>query len=60
MMYSTLCDLHVDAFLRAEKDESGADFPNLHVAALKMNASCQEGKDGELGAHHKVPKCNDH
>ena len=53
MMYSTLCDLHVDAFLKAEKDESGAEFPNLHVAALKMNASCQEGKYGELRAHHK-------
>ena len=53
MTYSTLCDLHVDAFLRAEKDENGAEFPNLHVAALKMNASCQEGKYSELGANHK-------
>ena len=43
----------MDAFLKAEKDESGVEFPNLHVAALKMNASCQEGKYGELGAHHK-------
>ena len=25
----------------------------MHVAALKMNAYCQEGKYGELGAHHK-------
>ena len=53
MMYSTLCDLHVDAFLKAEKDESGVEFPNLHVAALKMNVPCQEGKYGELVAHHK-------
>ena len=43
----------MDAFLKAENDESGAEFPNQHVAALKMNASCHEGKYGEFEAHHK-------
>lgn len=52
---SVLSDLHVDAFLKTEKDESGSDYPNTHLAALSMNASCQEGprQYSDLGAHHK-------
>ena len=51
--YSALFDLHVKAFLKMEKGESGADFPSMSHAAYRMNASSQEGKYGEFGKHHK-------
>lgn len=37
--YSALSDLHVDAFLKMEKEESGANFPSLSNVAYTMNAS---------------------
>ena len=53
MTYSALCDLHVEAFLKTEKEESGADFPSTSHAAYTMNATSQEGKYGEFGKHHQ-------
>ena len=53
MTYSALCDVHVEAFLKTEKEESGADFPSTNHAAYTMNATSQEGKYGEFGKHHQ-------
>jgi len=53
MTYFTLCDLHVDMFLRAEKDESGAEFPNLYVAALKMNDPVRKANTASSGRNTK-------
>ena len=43
MTYSVLSDLHVNSFLKTEKDEGGTDYPNTRLTAFSMNASCQEG-----------------
>lgn len=48
MTYSALCDLHIEAFLKSEKDESGVDYPNMRLATFKTNASCQEGHYSEV------------
>ena len=55
MTYSVLSDLHVNAFLKTERDEGGTDYPNTRLAALSMSASCQEGprQYSDLRAHHK-------
>ena len=55
MTYSVLSDLHVNAFLKTEKDEGCTDYPNTGLAAFSMNASCQEGprQYSDLRAHHK-------
>ena len=53
MTYSNLCDLHVEAFLKTEKEESGANFPSMSHASYTMNASSQEGKYGAFGKHHQ-------
>ena len=53
MTYSTLCDLHVEAFLKMEKEESGTNFPSMSHASYTMNASSQEGKYSEFGKHHQ-------
>ena len=36
MTYSVLSDLHVNAFLKTEKDEGGTDYPNTRLAAFSM------------------------
>ena len=56
MTYSVLSDLHVEAFLKTEKYESGTDYPNTRLAAFSMNTSCQEGSRqySDLGAHIKI------
>ena len=51
--YSALCDLHVEAFLKMEKDESSADFLSISHAAYTMNASSQEGKYSKFRKHHQ-------
>lgn len=53
MMYCALCDLHVEAFLKMEKEESGAEFLSMSRAADTINASSQEGKYDTFGKHHK-------
>lgn len=53
MTYSALWDLHVEAFLKTEKEESGADFPSMSHATDTMNASRQERRYNEFGKHHK-------
>ena len=59
--YSTLCDLHVDAFLRAEKDENGAEFFKSACCCLK-NECILSGRQIQRarGKPQRVPKCNDH
>ncbi|KAK3734787.1 hypothetical protein QZH41_007919 [Actinostola sp. cb2023] len=37
----------------AEKEEKGTDYPNVHLAAVTMNAFCQDGKYNELGKRHE-------
>ena len=46
--YSALCDLHVEAFLKTEKEESGTDFPSTSHAAYTMNTTSQESNYGEF------------